>query len=362
LACDFIIDNASPTTAVTERDGKVTVLYNEKFFNSVSLDNAAKFLEHEVQHIVRECFLRRGDRDMGVWNVAQDLLINDSIKGFPYSVTVDGKEMAFMFIKDFSKYGVSNKQSSEQVYDLLYKNKDKLGLGESNQWHYVNTPNGKRYSPCNEKRKLTEKQRGVLRERIRKTADNCGSSPGFIRSAIDTYDKDRVRWKSVIQNFCYSASIPKKKPTWKRPNRRFDKMKGRNRDYRPEIVLAIDTSASLSDNVLSSVLAEVHKIWKELHSEILVIECDYIIQKVYKYTKQIERHTFSGGGGTSFRPPFDYLSKHNISPDGLIYFTDLYGDFPSKPKYPVLWISTSGEKDAPFGKVLHIEMDNKLGV
>jgi predicted metal-dependent peptidase len=57
----------------------------------------------------------------------------------------------------------------------------------------------------------------------------------------------------------------------------------------------------------------------------------------------------SGGGGTDFRPVFDWVEQDRISPDLLVYFTDAQGRFPERePPYPVIWL-VKGKSRVPFG-------------
>ncbi len=64
------------------------------------------------------------------------------------------------------------------------------------------------------------------------------------------------------------------------------------------------------------------------------------------------RLTPHGGGGTAFRPVFDWIAGSDIQPVCAVYLTDLYGsEFGPAPEYPVLWIST-GASSAPFGEVI----------
>ena len=63
-----------------------------------------------------------------------------------------------------------------------------------------------------------------------------------------------------------------------------------------------------------------------------------------------KRFSFKGGGGTSFKPVFEYVATKCEQPDLLIYFTDGYGDVPEKPAYPVMWVITPGGKNiVPWG-------------
>jgi len=57
-----------------------------------------------------------------------------------------------------------------------------------------------------------------------------------------------------------------------------------------------------------------------------------------------------GGGGTDFRPVFDWVEHENRSPNMLVYFTDAEGDFPKvPPNYPVIWL-VKGKGVVPWGE------------
>ena len=63
-----------------------------------------------------------------------------------------------------------------------------------------------------------------------------------------------------------------------------------------------------------------------------------------------------GGGGTSFRPVFDWVEEQEIEPRCLVYFTDGYADFPEQPhSYPVMWAIIDSSETPPWGEILHID-------
>ena len=89
-----------------------------------------------------------------------------------------------------------------------------------------------------------------------------------------------------------------------------------------------------------------------------MIECDYVVQREYSLDRYTAVKTqFKGRGGTSFTPVFEYITEKKIKTDALLYFTDLFGDFPDhKPLYPVLWVSVGGRTEGfPFGEVLDMD-------
>jgi predicted metal-dependent peptidase len=70
----------------------------------------------------------------------------------------------------------------------------------------------------------------------------------------------------------------------------------------------------------------------------------------------------AGGGGTDFRPVFDWVAHllgGGAGPDALIYCTDGLGTFPLRaPSYPVVWVVTAaGKPQFPFGMTIRLQPD-----
>ncbi len=114
-----------------------------------------------------------------------------------------------------------------------------------------------------------------------------------------------------------------------------------------ELVIAIDTSASCSEELVQTFLNETAGIlmrsdnfFRQIH--VHIIECDNRVQNdiLIKQPQQMEEYAdnfeVSGGYGTDFRPVFSYVEdlrkkgqlKHLR---GLMYFTDGFGDYPDIP-------------------------------
>ena len=68
------------------------------------------------------------------------------------------------------------------------------------------------------------------------------------------------------------------------------------------------------------------------------------------------KREITGGGGTSFVPPFKHVKEKRIPCDVLIYLTDLEGDFPEGNDriMNTIWV-TIKDHPVPFGKRVLIE-------
>ncbi len=122
-----------------------------------------------------------------------------------------------------------------------------------------------------------------------------------------------------------------------------------------EFIIAVDTSGSTYEGLVQKFITKTYNILKSTESfftkvNIHIIQCDTTIQEDKKITCQkdfdeyIKTMKIQGGGGTDFRPVFEYIEKLRKNGEffnlkGLIYFTDGRGDFPkTKPDYKTAFV------------------------
>jgi predicted metal-dependent peptidase len=123
-----------------------------------------------------------------------------------------------------------------------------------------------------------------------------------------------------------------------------------------EIVIAVDTSGSIGRIELEQFAGEISAISEETQPEAIhVVYCDAAVQSTQQFgPSEAVRLEPKGGGGTDFRPAFEWVEENDIAPVCLIYLTDLCCDsYPEAPGYPVLWV-TDSRRSAPFGDTLRI--------
>jgi predicted metal-dependent peptidase len=131
-----------------------------------------------------------------------------------------------------------------------------------------------------------------------------------------------------------------------------------------EFAIAIDTSGSTSGALVQTFLQKTYNILKSTESfyrkiNLHIIQCDAAIQEDVKITSQeefdryIETIKIHGLGGTDFRPVFSYVDQLIANKEfenlrGLIYFTDGYGDFPTrKPNYETAFVFVEDGYSSP---------------
>lgn len=131
-----------------------------------------------------------------------------------------------------------------------------------------------------------------------------------------------------------------------------------------EFVIAIDTSGSVSGELVQAFVQKTYNILKSTESffskiNLHILQCDAEIQEHIKITCQedFDRYLATmkirGLGGTDFRPVFQKVDelikeKEFRNLKGLIYFTDGYGTFPArKPNYDTAFVFIEDEYNNP---------------
>lgn len=213
---------------------------------------------------------------------------------------------------------------------------------------------------------LSIEQKESLYERISAAAENyqanlqAGHMPGDYLREIGILSEAKVPWQVLLQRFAYEV-LGKDDYSLKRPNKRYlmqDLLApGLYSEKIPSIVVALDTSASMSKEQLREACSEINAI-TENAEEITLIIADCKIQEVIKFAeleKFLQNPAAKGDGGTSHIPVFEYIAKKQLNPDLFIGMSDLYSYFPDKkPNFPVIWLAPENHGDAPWGKIIKI--------
>ena len=119
----------------------------------------------------------------------------------------------------------------------------------------------------------------------------------------------------------------------------------------------VDSSGSVDEELLNSFMSEINSIMLHLNNyEIDLLVADAKVHSHEKfYVGDMLTCTLKGGGGTDFRPIFEYVEHNLYVTSLLLYFTDLNGVFPKEePLYEVVWIAPK-EEEIPFGRLIVLD-------
>ncbi len=187
---------------------------------------------------------------------------------------------------------------------------------------------------------------------------------------FDELMQPQVDWREVLREFIQTTCTGSDYSTWKRPNRRYIGagvyMPSGISERIDELVIAIDTSGSISDTAVALFLSEVQSICTTVKPEkvrVLYWGHEVVGDEVYELNEldTLVRSTkVRGGGGTDVECVTAYMDAHKISPQAAIILTDgyLFGDW-GKWVCPTLWCVLDNKSATPdTGKVVHIQSSN----
>lgn len=344
-----------PGTQTMATDGR-HVYYEPDFVEQLTDAQLKGVSVHEVMHCALSHHARLQDRNPRVWNMACDYAINPIIKNSGFSLPEPHL--------DDPQY---HNMNADEIYHELMKHAQHGGGGGGSiddPWNF-----GRMESPTNDDG--TEMDDEEIQQEIEdwksrlasaaNAARVMGNLPSDLERFVDDYLTVKLNWKELLARFMHSTT--KNDFNWSRPNRSFLINHG---VYLPtlhneavgHVAIAVDTSGSIDNEVLQEFTAEVNGVLNQTRPEkVHTIYCDATVQHTEEFTpdQYPVRLEARGGGGTDFRPVFDYLNENDIKVACLIYLTDMYGTFPDEePEYPVMWVSNSGVKEAPFGQVVEL--------
>jgi len=194
-----------------------------------------------------------------------------------------------------------------------------------------------------------------------KAAKAAGSMPQAIQGMLATLQQSQVDWREQAANFMLNQSADDY--SYRRLNRSFQVRDmvapSLYSERMGEAVFVGDVSGSVSDREFNAMASEVVAGASQLDCERLHfiqfdagIRSHEIIEPGDDFTK-VRR---MGSGGTLFRPVFDYIKAQGIEPEWMVFLTDMEpcDEWPEEPDYPVLWVSTTPNKVAPWGDTIFL--------
>jgi predicted metal-dependent peptidase len=196
-------------------------------------------------------------------------------------------------------------------------------------------------------------------------ARDSAKAQGMLPAAMERVFNDMIEpaicWQDKIEAF-FQRKVGGPGYDFRRPDRRFVQRQiyipSRSGHGAGDIVVAIDTSGSIGQDMLNRFMAEVKGILSDLRPQrVFVLWIDAKLHKVDEVDDPADISTLKphGGGGTDFRPAFTWVADNFIKPDALVYFTDLYGPWPDKaPAYPVLWARTDPNVKPAWGDIVDV--------
>lgn len=135
---------------------------------------------------------------------------------------------------------------------------------------------------------------------------------------------------------------------------------GRRTKATGEIVLVLDTSGSIGQRTYDRFLSEAQAVLDDLKPDkVHLLSVSHVVaDAVTLEAGDTVPAKLKGGGGTRFKPAFDWVAEHAHDVDVMVYLTDGYSNDLkdiTNVEFPLLWLST-GERADKFkaGEVIEI--------
>lgn len=171
--------------------------------------------------------------------------------------------------------------------------------------------------------------RNIVEKAVHKAdaqANGWGNIPGPLRENIRKSVSKIVNWRNVLRQFVGSLERGNSTSSMKRINRRYPYVHpGKKRGYTAKLLIAVDQSGSVSDQLLSLFFAELSQLTKRVSVTILPFDCVVALNDITEWRKgtnpQIKR---VAGGGTDFNAPTIFANdpKNRGKWDGMLILTD----------------------------------------
>ena len=356
-----------PTAGVSKHNINYQLAINEEFWMGLSDDHKMGLLKHELLHIAfghLVSFSSFSNKKLA--NVAMDMEINQYIED---SWLPEGG----IRIEDYADLKLDRKAGCRYYYDQLLRlqdEKDKNGTTGNQGMDKLlddiangDIPDHSTWEEFDDmtdaEKKLIEKQvQKILQDAKEQTVKKRGNIPGEIEGLIQIEEitKAKFDWKGYIRRFTGVSTKVFTKKIRRKENRRYEDNPGLKIKMRQHMLLAIDTSGSVSDTELQEFMNEIHHIYKQ-GVDVTVVQCDTSIRSIDSYKGKNEINVF-GRGGTEFDPVLDYYNANLKKYTSLVYFTDGECYTSVKPRGKVLWVlseRSSMNEDLP-GQTIKLEL------
>lgn len=360
--------------------------YNPRFIDSLNNHQIKFVLIHEALHCALTHFTRRGNRTKHKWDLACDFAINPLLVKEDFHPPID--------VPIFRQY---EGMIAEEIYPMIDDNLDQEPMDQHLYDEQANNDSKQSDGGMREDDLQQEKQLSALKSNADNQQGNSDSAPQLAQQPpilkadevaklatqwqknlassaqlaqqagkldtefaklIDFFLQPQVSWQSLLTQ--YMSTFARDDFSYSRLSRRAgEAILPSLKSHQIDIVIAIDTSGSISQQEVNEFVSEVDSIKANLRASITLLACDEKLSehcpwRFEAWNKLQFPSSLGGGKGTNFNPVFDYINAQDNICDVLIYFTDAKGVFPdAEPNYPVMWL-VKGKQRVPWGSRIQL--------
>jgi len=348
------VNNKKTKTAGVGLNGIMYKLYiNSDFWDQLSDKHKQGLLMHELGHIINFHLVEYNHlENQKIANIAMDIYINQTI---PKDLLPDGactwdkyenlkpnKDTNWYYQKLIENNDSDSDKCLENCLSAMENGDSECNDGDGNT---INVPDHdwKEIEEASEAvQKMISKNTQVLLSEIVKSIADPGCIPGGLQDLLDTLttiEPPKFNWRAFVKRFIGTSTRVDVKKTRRKKSKRFKDMAGSREQFFSNILVAIDTSASVNEAELIEFQNELHHMHKTGH-DIEIILCDTQIQDQFKFNPR-KPLKVTGRGGTIFQPVIDVYNKNIRKYSCLIYLTDGEAPSPENARGNILWVHSS---------------------
>jgi predicted metal-dependent peptidase len=345
-------------TAGVGLDGINYKLYiNPEFWMSLTENEKKGLLQHELMHIA---FFHITEykhlKSHELANIAQDIEINQKIPQ-------DWLPKGGATLDKFTDSGLLPNEGTNIYYEKLIKDsEDNQGQGGSSMMQAVMqaiangddqadpTGNDPMNMPEHDwgdfddltdtQKKLIDKQLEVmLTEVVEQVQKQRGTIPNEVLIKLEklkNIEPPKFNWRAYLRRYIGNSAKTSMRKTKRKQSKRFELDFGIRVQEHSHILIAIDSSASVSDAEIKEFMNEIHHMYKCGH-DFTITFADTQMQEPVKYRPSMDL-VIKQRGGTDFNPVVDYYLTYRKKYTTLIYLTDGEAPAPDAPIKNVLWV------------------------
>ena len=328
---------------------------------------------HEIMHVVlQHCFRGQGCDDH-TFNVACDIVVNSNIlleNNMRRSSIVLSKYGEAMHLTPDGREG--HAFTAEEVYGMLMPGKRKKESGKGQAGTAGHWDDHSKWGNNEGKDVLQDLWAKRVEDaakaiEIRDPSNARGTLPLMAQRLLGELRKPQTDWRTILNEFVQEEIVDY---SFSPPDRRFDGGDFFLPDFNEKddkienILFMVDTSASMSDEMITAAYSEVKGALDQFDGKLKgwLGFFDGVVEPAKPFENEEELSVIrpKGGGGTSFSPIFHYASEEmEEKPASIVILTDGYAPFPCEAAakgIPVLWLINNEKVDPPWGKVARIQV------
>lgn len=370
-----------PTAAVAfdQKRDDIVLYWNPQFFASLSPREIRGVLIHEFYHLVFGHLYGRKRTPPQLWNIATDLAINSIIldpnrggnshlegdRLLPDFALVPGKELKHPEGREWTEAEKASQklsqiiaelppmQASEWYFEKIYeKTKDDPDFASAmDSIGSLDDHGGWDQLPDEIKEYVEGKVKSIVEKAV-KTADSqangWGSIPSDLVDSIRKSVANVINWRKVLRQFVGQLVRGGRTNTMKRINKRYPYIHpGTKRGYEAKLLIAIDQSGSVHNEMLAEFFAELGSLTKKVTIDVLPFDCEADVRDVYEWRRgaNVQPQRIRAGG-TDFNAPTVVVNdpKNRGRWDGMLILTDGECSAPGPSRVKRGWVLGRGCK------------------